>query len=215
MKKPQIFISMGTPYTEAAKSFRDELESFLRNQCNVNPTIIGKNTFPSGNPLNKIKEVMLESQGVIVVAYERKYVNRGIEKRGGREEKLIGDSMLTTSWNHIESAMAFTMGLPLYIICQNGLTEEGLIETKTDWIVQHLDLNENVFKEFQVTESIKTWVDERVRTFPRKKALVNSMQGRQKFSDMTPKEVIGVIAVFGAIFALGIAAARFFPTTFN
>ena len=116
METPRIFISMGTPYTEQYSQFRDELELFLRDTCKVDPRIIGKNEYPSGSPLEKIREVMRGCHGVLVVAYERKFLEAGIEKRGGAAPQQLNGLTYTTAWNHIESAMVFSFGLPLYII---------------------------------------------------------------------------------------------------
>jgi hypothetical protein len=109
---------MGTPYTAAYKQFREELETFLRDSCGVDPRIIGKNEYPSGNPLEHIRSKMRQCAGVIIVAYERKYLETGMEKRGAEaehKEQKLENRIYTTPWNHIESAIAYSLGLPLYI----------------------------------------------------------------------------------------------------
>src|SRR5687768_38611 len=100
MAEARIFISMGTPYTAAFEQFRSALENFLRVQCHVNPRIIGVNEYPAGNPLTKICEVMKGCHGVIVVAYERKYLESGIEKRSGDNPTPLRKKAYTTPWNH-------------------------------------------------------------------------------------------------------------------
>src|ERR1700682_5210130 len=119
MAAPRIFVSMGTPYSDRYLQFRDELETFLRNRCKVERGIMGKSAYPDGSPLEKVRDVMRDCHGVIVVAYERKYLQSGVEKRGGKAPITLQDRAYTTPWNHIESAMAFSLGLPLYVICEN------------------------------------------------------------------------------------------------
>src|SRR5687767_13589533 len=109
MKRPRVFVSMGTPYTDDQMRFRTDLEALLRNQCHVDPRIIGVNEYPSGSPLDHIREVMSGCHGVLVVGYERKYLQQGSEKRGSPSEKPLLDQKLTTTWNHIESAIAFSL----------------------------------------------------------------------------------------------------------
>ena len=47
-------------------------------------------------------------------------------------------------------------GLPIYL-CQRGLTEEGLIETKADWYVQHIDLIADAIAATAVSELLRAW----------------------------------------------------------
>lgn len=136
---------------------------------------------------------MKTCSGVIVVAYERKFVTAGVEKRMGNTPKPIADLAFTTSWNHVESAMAFSLGLPLYIIRQRGLVEEGLIETKMDWFVQYVDISGGTFTKPPIAQCLKSWVDSRVKTRPIEGRWWRSVAGGLKISDMTPSEVYGAI----------------------
>src|SRR5262249_26166496 len=136
VKTPRVFVSMGSPYTDQYSAFRNELEALLRDLCHVDPRIIGKNEYPTGSPIQHINNVMRTCDGVMIIAYERKMVQAGVEKRGGHAERQIVNETFTTPWNHIESAIAYSLALPIYIIAQRGLTEEGLIESKADWYVQ-------------------------------------------------------------------------------
>ncbi len=214
MATPRVFVSMGTPYNAQFEQFRDSLETFLRDQCKVDPRIIGKNEYPDGNPLTKIREVMGSCHGVIVVAYERKFLQEGQEKRTGENPKLLSERTYTTPWNHIESAMAYSLGLPLYIVCQRGLTEEGLIESKLDWYVQHVDMNPATFSEPAIAQSIKGWIEARVRPNSNAPRLIRSLQGSMKLSEMTPKEMTAAISVVVGAFGLGVVAANLFPKLF-
>src|SRR5262245_35309084 len=111
MTTPRIFISMGTPYTDEYLQFRDGLEEFLRSSCMADPRIIDKHEYPLGSALEKIRDVMRTCHGVLVVAYERKYIEAGIEKRGSEKETRLEKLRYTTVWNHIESAIAYSLGL--------------------------------------------------------------------------------------------------------
>jgi hypothetical protein len=212
MATPRIFISMGTPYTENYTGFRDGLERFLRDQCAADPRIIGRNEYPAGSPLTKIKEVMQTCSGVIVVAYERKYLNDGVERRTGDNPRALVNSSYTTPWNHIESSMAFTLDIPLYIICEKGLIEEGLIETKVDWYVQYADIAPQSLSRSEVAESLRNWVSTKVVPHGRRRVrLFRNIQGTLPFGEMTGREVFETLAVLFVAFTLGIAACRLFP----
>lgn len=214
MEAPRVFISMGTPFTEQYSKFRDELESLLRDRCNVNPRIIGKNEYPAGNPLSHIRNVMRECHGIVIVAYERTLIKTGIEKRGGQDAKEINGRTYTTPWNHIESAIAYSLSLPIYVLCQHGLTEEGLIESKIDWYVQYVDIVPQALSKPEIVESIRSWINSRVVPLARKPRMLEAIRGNLKLAEMSPKEVLGLVGMFSATFVLGAGAAMAFPKIF-
>lgn len=215
MGTPRIFISMGTPYNDTLVGFRDALEVFLRDQCGVDPRILGKNEYPDGNPLAKIKSVMSSCHGVVVVANERKYVQTGIEKRSSPNAVDLSGKSYTTPWNHIESSMAYSLGLPLYILCQRGLAEEGLVESKLDWYVQYVDINTAEFQRSDVAQSLATWIKSRVVPRSKKPRFLQSFEGSIKLGDMTPKEIWSVIGIVAASFGAGVAVAKMAPGLFG
>jgi hypothetical protein len=214
MPAPRVFVSMGTPYTEEYGKFRDELDSLLRNACGVDPRIIGKNEYPAGNPLTHIYDVMRSCHGVIVVAYERKFLESGVEKRGGDAAQSISQRTYTTPWNHIESSMAYSLGIPFYVLCQKGLSEEGLIESKLDWYVQYMEISPAALRKTEVVESIRSWVNTRVLPNSKKPRSLMTMQGQMKFSEMTPHEMWSFLGMLAAAFLLGAGAATVFPRFF-
>lgn len=214
MATPRVFISMGTPYTPEYSAFRDALETYLRDQCDVDPRIIGKNEYPSGSPLGKIRDVMRSCHGVIIVAYERKHITKGTEKRGSDGASSLADRTYTTPWNHIESAMAFSLGLPIHILCQNGLTEEGLIETKVDWYVQRLEIAPEAFANPAVGGALRSWIRERVVPVSRRPNFLRAIGGQARLSEMTPLEIWSLTALIAASFSAGVGAAWLFPRIF-
>lgn len=209
MKVPRVFISMGMPYTADQKRFRDALESLLRTQCGVDPRIIGVNEYPPGSPVHKIRETMSTCDGVLVVAYERKYVQQGIERRGSPRERKFTGEKYTTAWNHIESAFAFSMGIPLYVLCETGIVEEGLIENKVDWFVKQVEFVPEVLVKPEVLESIRAWVNERVMPHARKPTGALPALARLKFSELTSHDLYVLYALLGAVFAGGTAVGAF------
>jgi hypothetical protein len=215
MDTPRVFVSMGSPYTDAYRQFRNELETFLRDQCHVDPRIIGRNEYPTGSPLHKIAEVMRTCDGVMIVAYERKLVHSGVERRGGTEERKIEEEVYTTPWNHIESALGFSLGLPLYFIAQRGLTEEGLIESKVEWYVQKIDFTVESLRQPEVVESIKTWIRDRVALHQHERRRLLKGFSQLRFPDLTIQEWIYLFGLMTASFGVGAAAHRLLPNIFG
>jgi hypothetical protein len=165
--------------------------------------------------LEKIRDVMRGCHGVLIVAYERKFVEAGMEKRGGTGAFQISQRTYTTPWNHIESAMAYSLGIPLYVICQNGLAQEGLIESKLDWYVQDLEISKETLARPDVVESIQAWVDTRVAPRTKGSRSFRAINGQLKLSEMTPREISAAVGVVTGAFASGAAVATFLPKLFH
>lgn len=136
------------------------------------------------------------------------------KKRNSENRVDLSERIYTTPWNHVESATAYTMGLPIYVICQNGLTQEALIESKLDWYVQYCEISSESLRDQRIAESIRTWVAERVIGFSKKSKFWKTLQGNVRFSEMTPKEMFGAIGLLFAAFLLGAAAMKAFPNFF-
>jgi hypothetical protein len=206
---------MGFPYTDQYAQFRDALETFLRDGCKCDPRIMGRNEYPSGSPLKKIDEVMRGCHGVVVVAFERKYVETGLDKRSGGNPQKLRNQTYTTPWNQIEASMAFSLGLPLYIICEHGLLKEGLIEDKFDWYVQYSDMSKAFFTRPEVSESIRAWVASRVIPLSKTPRVWIALIGTLKFSEMTPKDVWTALGVIVTSFVAGAGAVTALPKLFH
>jgi len=211
MATPRVFVSMGTPYKPELIEFRDALESLLRDRCGVDPRIMLKNEYPSGSPLEKIAETIRTCDGVIVVANERKFVESGFEKRGSSNEHLLKEARYTTAWNHIESALAYAYGVPLYIISEKGLRAEGLIESKADWYVLELEFNTNSLHDPLVLDSLRAWIDHRVKTKssqpkPHKIELLSV-----RVADFTVHDWIVISALAVGLMLAGAALEHAFP----
>ncbi|MDR0368756.1 MAG: hypothetical protein LBH82_06415 [Bacteroidales bacterium] len=94
--------------------------------------------FSFESPLKTINELMNNCCGAVIIALERTYFPEGIEKRGSPKETMLKETKYPTPWNQIESAMAYTKGLPIMVIVEENLKSEGLLEKGFDWYVLSL-----------------------------------------------------------------------------
>jgi hypothetical protein len=137
----RAFLSVGRVATPEQKAFLERLEAKLRNR-DIEPRTIGRNSFTAGQPLEKIKEEMRQCRGLIALAFERTRF-----PPGGREFRLppqaeleLPEERYATPWHHIEIAIATFLGLPIFVVVQNGIREEGLLEDKYGWYVYRTQL---------------------------------------------------------------------------
>jgi hypothetical protein len=75
---------------------------------------------------------MLESNGLITVAFRRTYIERGVESYpadiAGVHANKIDNRWMTSPWAHIEPAMAYQIGLPILLLREKGVIDNGILE---------------------------------------------------------------------------------------
>jgi hypothetical protein len=91
----------------------------------LNPRTIGQSDYPNKSPLEEVIDLMKKCQGTIVLGIPQTEIIKG--KIKGKETKEIIE--LGTEWNHIEAALAHSIGQPLLIIhhlnVQRGIFDKG------------------------------------------------------------------------------------------
>jgi hypothetical protein len=123
-----IFLSVGRTATKSQKEFVERVELLLAKEG----FSIKRAIFSAVQPLKKISEVMQTCSGAVIIAHERLFIEEAIELRGSEKPIPVKKVKLPTVWNQIESAMAYTLDLPLLVICVVGLKDcwkTGMIGT--------------------------------------------------------------------------------------
>lgn len=208
----EIFVSVGSTATDAQEKFVCAVEDRLRAE-GLTPHTVGRNTFSSDAPLKAVVELMDRCAGVVVVAFERKYFPTGLERRGGPKQVEISDVRLPTPWNQIEAALAYSRGLPLLVIVEEGLRSEGLLEQGYDWYVQSVALDaaalstkefNGVLADWREKVKIQSGIPERHKSAS---SNVEQMSVGQLLGSIKPAQLWSVlVAIVGAIagaFTLG------------
>ncbi len=156
MPRKSIFISMGRPYTPAQKQFLEGLIELVK-QNGLEPRVMNVTDYPTGNPLKGIAQVLRECSGVVVVASERTFFPTGVEKRNSADQQALSKMRYTTPWNQIESAMSYVLDIPILVIAERGLKEEGLLEEKYDWYVERVDIEPSALNEGPLRNRLAAW----------------------------------------------------------
>lgn len=125
-----VFLSHPSPITQEQVSFIKELKEHLKMR-GFEPRTLGVSDYDMQEPLAAIRQIMLESNGVITIALKRYYVEKGASKHGsnlGIPEQPIDGKWFTSPFCQIESAMAYQLGLPLLILREKGVIDDGILE---------------------------------------------------------------------------------------
>jgi hypothetical protein len=136
-----VYLSVGSGRTEKQDAFVEALKRFLSGQnLDAKTAVDGTNR----QPLKDVEYTMKRCFGAIVLAFERTRIEVGVSRPGAKLERKLKDVRLPTIWNQIEAAMAYTCGLPLLVLVENGLQDEGVLESRYDWRVKWVDLQDPI-----------------------------------------------------------------------
>lgn len=98
----------------------------------LEPRTLGVSDYDTEVPLASIRRIMLECNGVLVLALRRYRVERGAavfqDKDGNPQERDISGSYITSPWCHLEAGMGFQLGLPVLAFRESGVIADGVLE---------------------------------------------------------------------------------------
>jgi len=128
--KISIFLSYPRPHQTRQAAFIGAVENYLRGR-GFEPRTLGVTDYDMDVPLKAIRRLMLESHGLITIAFRRTFVASAIVCKDADLPKTtthnIADFWLTSPYCQIEPAMAYQIGLPTLILRERGVTADGLL----------------------------------------------------------------------------------------
>lgn len=129
-----IFVSVGGAANTEQEIFVEAVRERLRD-AGFEPQTVGDGFWDNSSPLNGAKRLFERCDGAVIIANERYFFESGVQNRGegGREAKELINVALPTAWNQIEGAMAFTNGIPLFVLVHKSLHREGIFELSPEW----------------------------------------------------------------------------------
>lgn len=126
-----VFLSYPRPHVSCQTKFIESVQQYLRIR-GLEPRTLGVTDYDMDAPLKAIRRLMLESNGVITIAFRRLYITEGESKHGtdipNISSTAIRSSWLTSPWCQIEPAMAYQLGLPVLVLREKGVLAEGILE---------------------------------------------------------------------------------------
>lgn len=129
--KNSVFLSYPSASNVAQEQFLAKVKIFLEGR-GFAPRTLGVTDYDMDAPLKAIRRLMLECNGVLTIALRRTYISSGASRHGAdlpnMREIPINDLWLTSPWSHIEAAMAYQIGLPILILREKGVVDDGILE---------------------------------------------------------------------------------------
>lgn len=153
-----VFLSYPKPYLKKQEEFIERVIQYLEGR-DLQPRTLGVTDYDMDAPLTAIRRLMLESNGLVTIAFRRSLIKQGTGKPIsdiGEKEYDLSNKWLTSPYCQIEPAMAFQLGLPILILREKGVIAEGVLEKGVLGIyMPEFDLNYNLDDYFESKEWIQ------------------------------------------------------------
>ena len=130
-----IFLSYPRPFKKRQEEFIERIIHYFEER-ELQPRTLGVTDYDMDAPLTAIRRLMLESNGLVTIAFRRSLIKQGTGKPNsdiGEEEYDLSNKWLTSPYCQIEPAMAFQLGLPVLILREKGVIAEGILEKGCSW----------------------------------------------------------------------------------
>jgi hypothetical protein len=123
-----IFLSVGSAHSLEQEQFLRHLRSELA-EVGVNLCQLSNNAeFSEERPFDQIRDLMSRCKAALVVGVERSHAYAVFERERSRRQRLYSDQYIPTAWNQIEGAIASALRLPILILKEKRLHNEGIFE---------------------------------------------------------------------------------------
>lgn len=151
-----IFLSYARPHLQRQEAFVASVEHYLRER-GIHPRTLGVRDYDTQAPLTAIRRILLESNGLLTIAFRRMHIDTGTFKKDADVSRVrsvpVSDIWLTSPWCHIEAAMAFQLGLPILVFREKGVYDDGILEKGvTGTYLPEFDLEDTDLDYFQTPE---------------------------------------------------------------
>jgi len=120
MKIP-VFVSSPTTLSALQEDSRKLILREL-DRYGLEPRALGRSDYPTELPLREVLTIARHCAGGVILGFTQFRSDSGVIKPGTAEEKAIGTpSFFPTPWNHLESGILFSLGLPLLVFKESGI----------------------------------------------------------------------------------------------
>lgn len=138
MKIP-IFVSCPTDLNPTQVASRKVIMDLIVD-LNMEPRALGRSDYPVDYPLKEVYVLARHCSGGIVLGFEQLFVESGTWKRGShlRKSRVTASHpvLMPTPWNQIEAGMLYSLGVPLLVFRENGITG-GIFDLGTSEMFVH------------------------------------------------------------------------------
>ncbi len=160
--EPAIFMSIGRPLNKEQLGFKRALISAVKVR-GLKPELVGREPedtrMPHDRPIEQVRRILRGCHGAIIVAYEKHSADRLKTNSLSEHPGELSDVRFTTSWNQAEAGMAYTAGLPLLLISEQGVFGECFLEDGVVGSIERIAIRSESVLDEVFQRQMASWVE--------------------------------------------------------
>ncbi len=168
MEKILVFLSRPNPFLDCHQEFVSKLQDKL-DKSGLKTVTLQADNYDLTDSINYLKGMIRQCYGIIIIGFAQTFIETGQKKKNGvpnpafffSQEIDLSGQKLTSPFCHIEGTIGLLYDLPLLIINEEGVREEGIIKggrfsVKTQrFNLSHID---EFFNNETVNQQIAVWM---------------------------------------------------------
>ena len=158
-----VFLSYPKPFLKKQQLFIEKVSEYLESR-GFQPRTLGITDYDMDAPLKAIRRLMLESNGLITIAFRKSLIRSGELRPDsdlGYSASDLSGKWLTTPYCQIEPAMAYQLGLPILIFREKDVITEGMLSKHaTGSYMPEFDLDSDIetyFSSMEWKQILQKW----------------------------------------------------------
>jgi hypothetical protein len=116
-----VFVSCPTSLSPAQEASRDIIGGLLE-EMNLEPRALGRSDYPVALPLREVFVIARHCAGGIILGFSQFIAKTGVMKPGTTKQIDAADVQYPTAWNHLEAGILYSLGFPLLVFREPGIT---------------------------------------------------------------------------------------------
>src|SRR6478672_11786927 len=121
MKIP-VFVSCPTSLSKDQEA-RRKIAIDILDSLNLEPRALGKSDYPADLPLQEVFVIARHCAGGVILGFNQFTATAGTSKPGTQKETSLSTSMkFPSAWNHLEAGILFSLGKPLLVFREDGIS---------------------------------------------------------------------------------------------
>jgi hypothetical protein len=133
-----VFVSCPTSLSAKQDASRNLILREL-SEYELEPRALGRSDYPTDYPLREVLVIAKHCSGGVVLGFEQFFAPSGVWKRGiPKLKKADSNVCFPSPWNNLEAGVLFSLGLPLLVFKEDGISGGVFDSGVTDVFVHRM-----------------------------------------------------------------------------
>jgi hypothetical protein len=116
-----VFVSCPTTLNKRQDGARNLILAELKG-CELEPRALGRSDYPTDYPLREVFVIAKHCSGGVILGFEQFQSVSGVWKPGTSAAEKAADVRFPSAWNNLEAGVLFSLGLPLLVFRESGIS---------------------------------------------------------------------------------------------